>query len=68
MIRLTLCCSDIFFYKYKTGIPFEFHTADALGYHYTANWILDMFYWGSGDVYFKQMQGVSDSGWELFCL
>ena len=55
-----------FFYKAKTGMPFEFSAGDSLGYHYTANWIVDMIYWGGLDYYFKDYsQGVSDTGWEL---
>jgi hypothetical protein len=66
VIRLAYVILIYFFYKAKTGIPFEFDVGDAQGYHITATWMVDLFYHGALKVYFRDfMQGVSDSGWEM---
>ena len=57
-----------FFYISKTGNPFEFSAGDSIGYHGTANELLDWFYLGWLNSYFQQvieLKGVSDIGWEL---
>jgi len=66
LIRIVYVVAIYFFYKAKTGIPFEFSVGDSQGYHITATWIVDLFYHGALEVYFRDfMQGVSDSGWEM---
>lgn len=66
VIRLVYVVIIYFFYQEQTGKPFEFSAGDAIAYDATANWLVDMFYWGSLDYYFTHhLTGVSDSGWEL---
>lgn len=66
IIRIIYVTIIYFFYEAKTGIPFEFSAGDSLGYHKSANWLVDMLYWGGLDNYFTEYkQGISDTGWEL---
>lgn len=66
-IRLIYVVFIYFFYLFKTGQPFEFNARDTVGYHETAKWILDIFFYGWIDFYFKNYisEGISDAGWEL---
>lgn len=52
------------FFTLKTGIPFEFGSADALGYHDLAYWVSEMD-WGNAIEYFKHV-GVSDTGYPFY--
>ena len=66
-LRLIWVFASYYYYIYATGQPFEFDTADALGYHEEAAWLagegwsytLD-FYFGSG------FRGISDVGYPLY--
>lgn len=65
-IRVSYVIFIYFFYLSKTGTPFEFNAGDSQGYHLTANWIVDLFFYHNLGYYFKHfMKGVSDSGWEM---
>lgn len=65
-IRLLYVILVYFFYLVKTGKPFEFGAGDSVGYHNTANWIVDIVFTRWIDYYFENLkQGVSDSGWEM---
>jgi 4-amino-4-deoxy-L-arabinose transferase-like glycosyltransferase len=43
IIRVVYVLFSYFFYEYMTGIPFEFTTADANGYHEEATWINELY-------------------------
>lgn len=67
VIRFVYVVFIYIFYFSKTGKPFEFDAGDAIGYHETANWIVDLFHKGWINWYFLEYlkTGVSDAGWEL---
>jgi hypothetical protein len=65
-IRVSYVVLIYIFYQARTGVPFEFHAGDSGGYHNTANWIVDVFYYGwIGRVFSEHMVGISDSGWPM---
>ena len=55
-----------FYYLVKTGIPFEFDSADALDYHYTALWFLDLGWKGA----FEQLShySIGDTGYNFYLM
>ena len=66
-LRLIWVIASYFYYIQATGRPFEFGTADALGYHEEAAWLASDgwgvtwdYYWGSG------YHGISDIGYPLY--
>ena len=66
-IRIIWVVSSYYYYIDWTGIPFEFGTADALGYHSEAEWLAGEkwsvareYYWG------PQAIGISDVGYPLY--
>lgn len=66
-IRLVWVIASFFYYIDVTGIPFEFETADALGYHNEAEWLAGEnwsvvwnYYFGPGST------GISDVGYPLY--
>lgn len=66
VIRVVYVILIYFFYQAKTGKPFEFNSGDAIGYHGTAVWLVDLFFYGHLDYYFLDPAiGISDSGWPL---
>ena len=67
IIRLVWVVASYFYYIYATGRPFEFDTADALGYHEEARWLSSEglattwnYYFGSG------FRGFADIGYPLY--
>ena len=67
LLRLTWMVASYFYYIRATGIPFEFGTADALGYHEEAKWLAASkwsvawnYYFGPGSF------GISDAGYPLY--
>jgi hypothetical protein len=66
-IRFIYVIFSYLFYQFMTGQPFEFETADAIGYHHEAIWIVDLFESGNLSDYFtRNGYGVSDSGFPLW--
>lgn len=66
-LRLIWVVASYFYYIQTTGRPFEFDSADALGYHEEAKWLASDgwnvtwdYYWGSG------YHGISDIGYPLY--
>ena len=50
-----------------TGSPFEFETADSMGYHYEAIWINNLISAGSFDIYLNYIAGrLSDAGYPIY--
>lgn len=66
IIRLVYVIFIYFFYKIKTGTPFEFQAGDSAGYHGEADWLVDMTLSGDLGLYFtRYLSGYSDAGWPL---
>lgn len=67
LLRLLWVIVSYFYYIEATGIPFEFETADAFGYHREAewlageNWDVVWYYYFGPDSY-----GISDVGYPLY--
>ena len=66
-IRLVWVLASYFYYIRATGQPFEFDTADALGYHEEATWLAEEgwaytlnYYFGTG------FHGFADIGYPLY--
>ena len=67
MLRLVWVVISYFYYISATGIPFEFDTADALGYHGEAEWLAASPWSMAWDYYFGEgYHGVSDIGYPLY--
>lgn len=67
IIRLIWVVASYFYYTNATGIPFEFDTADALGYHEEAKWLASEKWSKAWEYYFgKNSSGVSDVGYPLY--
>ena len=64
IFRLVWVLFSFFYYLIKTGIPFEFDSADALDYHYTALWFLDLGWKGA----LEQMSyySIGDTGYNFY--
>ena len=45
-LRLAWVVFSFFFFTFKTGVPFEFGSSDALGYHNEALWFQETPIWG----------------------
>lgn len=66
-LRLLWIIASYFYYIKVTGIPFEFDTADALGYHEEAKWLASEGWDTMFDYYFGSgFRGVSDVGYPLY--
>ena len=66
-IRLIWVIASYFYYQKTTGIPFEFDTADALGYHEEAKWLATENWAKTWEYYFgKNSTGISDVGYPLY--
>ena len=66
IFRLIWVVFSYFYYLVKTGIPFEFDSADALDYHYTALWFLDLGWKGA----FEQLShySIGDTGYNFYLM
>lgn len=67
VIRVIWVIASYYYYIDFTGIPFEYGTADALGYHDEAQWLASedwsvtwQYYFGEGST------GISDVGYPLY--
>ena len=67
ILRLIWVVSSYFYYIDATGIPFEYDTADALGYHREAEWLASERWAVAWNYYFGPgTQGISDVGYPLY--
>lgn len=65
-LRMAWVVFSYFFYRAQTGIPFEWDTADALGYHEAARWLSGLSFPQVFDYLFGSRNGYSDSGYPLY--
>lgn len=64
IIRVIYVVFSYVFYNIVTGQPFEYGTADAMGYHQSALWVKDLLEAGTIKVYFDYIGGgFSDLGY-----
>ena len=67
IFRLVWVIASYFYYINATGIPFEFDTADALGYHEEAKWLASEKWSKAWEYYFKRdYASISDVGYPLY--
>lgn len=66
LIRLVSMTAMYYYFIYKTGIPFEFQTADALGYHHDAEWMASVSIHTAHSYVFDVKGVFSDSGYFLY--
>ena len=67
LIRLIWVVVSYLLYIKLTGIPFEFDTADALGYHEEAKWLAGENWAKTWEYYFgKNSIGISDVGYPFY--
>lgn len=67
IIRLIWVIASYYFYISATGIPFEFGTADAIGYHEEAKWLASESWIKVWNYYFgASSDGISDVGYPLY--
>jgi len=67
IIRVVWVVFSYFFYSAMTGKPFEWGAADALGYHGTAEWIVDLLNMGKLQVFIDSLENrYSDMGYSLY--
>ena len=67
VFRLVWVIASYFYYINATGIPFEFDTADALGYHEEAKWLASEKWSKAWEYYFKRdYASISDVGYPLY--
>lgn len=65
--RIVWVIASYFYYIQATGQPFEFDTADALGYHEEAKWLSSEGWLYTLDYYFGAgYRGISDVGYPLY--
>lgn len=65
-LRVVWVIFSYFFYKVKTGQPFEFAAADALVYHLDGEWLATEKWPVIREYLFGSRSGVSDSGYMLY--
>ena len=67
IFRLVWVIASYFYFINATGIPFEFDTADALGYHEEAKWLASEKWSKAWEYYFKRdYASISDVGYPLY--
>lgn len=66
LIRIVWVVFSYFFYQIKTGQPFEYGSADAIGYHEEASWLSTESWEYVWDYLFTSRSGYSDSGYALY--
>ena len=67
LLRLVWVVFSYFFYTVKTGQPFEFRAADAVGYHEEAKWLAEAG-WDTAFQYYSLRGGVSDIGYPFWLI
>lgn len=69
LLRIAWVIFSYFFYQYETGVPFEFDSADAIGYHSAAELMSELPWEVSLDYLFHvQRGGASDSGYVIYLI
>ena len=67
VIRVVYVLFSYLFYNLMTGQPFEFGTADAMGYHQSALWVRELLLSGKIQTYFSYIgSGYSDMGYPFY--
>lgn len=66
LLRIIWVVFSYFFYIQQTGLPFEYQTADALGYHEAAKWFSEMDWDRVMYNLFYSKKEYSDSGYPLY--
>lgn len=66
LMRIAWVLFSYYYYIRATGIPFEFDTADAQGYHYTAEWMAGQKWSATLADLFGDFGYISDSGYLLY--
>lgn len=66
ILRVVWVVFSYYFYIEQTGKPFEFDSADAMGYHGDADWLAESDWNTIMDYLFYSRRGVSDSGYALY--
>ena len=67
LLRIVWVVFSYFFYTAKTGQPFEFGAADAVGYHEEAKWLAEAG-WDTARQYYGLRSGVSDIGYPFWLI
>ena len=65
-LRMVWVTFSYFFYIAKTGMPFEFETADSLGYWEDASWLSTQDWPVISNYLFNTSRSISDSGYVLY--
>lgn len=68
VIRTLWVVFSYYFYIRQTGQPFEFESADALGYHEEAKWLAGQSWKKAWDYLFVIRTRYSDSGYSLYLM
>lgn len=66
LIRVIWVVFSYYFFLQQTGTPFEYDSADALGYHEEAKWLATMDWRVVMNYLFYSRDGYSDSGYSLY--
>lgn len=66
LVRVLAMTALYFYFMAETGIPFEYQTADALGYHLDAEWAAGVSIEKANSYIFGFNRPVSDSGYLLY--
>ena len=66
LIRVIAMTALYFYFIVKTGIPFEFHTVDAMGYHLDAEWMASVDFASANTYLYGTGMPLSDSGYLLY--
>ena len=66
LIRVIWVVFSYYFFLQQTGTPFEYDSADALGYHEEAKWLATMDWRVVMNYLFYSRAGYSDSGYSLY--
>ena len=66
LLRVVWVVFSYYFYKSKTGQPFEYDAADSIGYHGEAEWLALENWSYLWDYLFTSRTGYSDSGYLLY--
>ena len=64
-LRIAAVTALYFYFLLKTGIPFEFQTADAYAYHLDAEWIASVSHETAYKYIFREGVALSDAGYYI---
>ena len=66
LVRIVCMTALYFYFNAATGIPFEFQTVDALGYHLDAEWMATVSIPSAHSYVFDIRRSFSDSGYLIY--